>query len=75
MLETGVGMATVKLSSPDCWLDCLATLPDCDVSDLCKEVLLVGSEGDTTTASPSAGPVSRRPTSLACGAGKPLWRW
>jgi len=42
-------MATVKLGSPDCWLDCLATLPDCDVSDLCKEVLLVGSEGDTTS--------------------------
>jgi len=42
-------MATLKLSSPGSWLDSLATLPDCDVSDLCNEVLLVGSEGDTTS--------------------------
>ena len=41
-------MTSVQLSSPDCWLDCLATLPDCDLSDLCSEVVLVGREGDTT---------------------------
>jgi len=35
------------LTSPHCWLDSLATLPDSDVSDLCSEVHLVSREGDT----------------------------
>ena len=34
------------LTSPHCWLDSLATLPDSDVSDLCSEVHLVSKEGD-----------------------------
>ena len=35
------------VTSPHCWLDSLATLPDSDVSDLCSEVHLVSREGDT----------------------------
>ena len=37
------------LTSPHCWLDSLATLPDSDVSDLCSEVHLVSREGDTNS--------------------------
>ena len=40
-------MPDLTLRSPHCWLDCLATLPDSDVSDLCSEVHLVSREGDT----------------------------
>ena len=38
-----------RLISPHPWLDSLATFPDSDVSDLCTEVYLVSSEGDTTS--------------------------